>query len=92
MSEYQNQSFEAQTLTIDGHVYRNCTFNRCMLTYAGGELPVMVDNSINNCQWNFDGHAARTIQFMAGLYQGGMREVIEQTFDNIRNAGQAPSG
>ena len=86
MSRYQSESFEAQTLTIDGNEYHNCTFTRCMLTYTGGELPVMVDNTINSCQWNFDGHAARTIQFMAGLYQGGMRDVIEQTFENIRSA------
>jgi len=34
--------------------------------------------------WRFDGAAARTVEFLAGLYEGGMKDIVEPTLERIR--------
>jgi len=84
MGKHIDQLFLEQSIVIDGDEYIGCTFSRCKLVYAGGTLPMLVNNSYKDCQWAFDGPAARTIQFMGLLYTGGGKSVIEATIENVR--------
>jgi hypothetical protein len=86
-STHENEVFEDQIIQLDGNKYIRCKFQRCTLQFGG-----LADVSLENCEfhrssWSFTEAAARTIQFMTGLYHGageGGRELIEKTFENIR--------
>jgi len=84
MEKHINQLISDQSIVVDEDEYIGCTFTRCQLIYKGGGLPMLVNNSFKECQWNFDGPAARTVQFMAALYIAGGRAVIEATIENVR--------
>jgi hypothetical protein len=49
-------------------------------------------STLNDCQWTFDGPAARTLQFMQALYQsgGGGRDLMAETFRRFA-AGATPN-
>lgn len=86
MAKNRGNTYVESRLTVDGHEYISCRFENCTLVYAGGPLPTMGECVFVNCDWTFEGPAALTVQFMSALYGGGMRELIEHTFDNIRGA------
>ena len=71
---------------IDGKEFLESRFENCEFVYSGGALPTLGDCVFVNCRWSFVGPAGRTIQLMSKMYAGGMRELIEHTFDNIRGA------
>lgn len=87
MAQFKNRTFEDQRMVLDGHEYDGCTFQRCELVYAGGKLPSLTNNNFDQCRWTFDGAAARTLAFLSGMYRGGGKELIEQTFETVRRGG-----
>jgi len=89
VAEFADQTFGEEDVILDGNTYKACTFNKSALVYNGGSFPVLEKNRFDQCQWRFDGAAARTIQFMRGLYHGGGKELIEQTFKEIMAEGKA---
>ena len=84
MTKHVNEKFTKEPIAFDGNDYDGCQFDECEIVYSGGTLPKLTNNSFKNCGWAFDDAAARTIQFMTGLYAGGARELIEGTLENIR--------
>jgi hypothetical protein len=84
MAKYEKRPFTDQSLVIDGSEYIGCRFERCEIIFAGGSLPTLVGNDFKECTYKFDGPAARTVQFMTGLYSGGAQQLIEATFEMIR--------
>lgn len=86
MTIYEDTTFESQRVDLDGNEYERCTFRSCELVYSGGVPPVLVDNTMSGCQWQFDGAAGRTIAFMQALYHGGgegARRLVEETIENM---------
>jgi hypothetical protein len=84
MAKHHKTTFTDESLVVDGNEYTGCRFVRCEIIFAGGSLPTMDSNFFDECRWKFDGPAARAIQFMAALYKGGAKTVIDATIDNIR--------
>ena len=84
MVKYEKKEFSDVSIVIDGNEYIECRFSRCEIIFAGGSLPRLIKNSFDSCRFAFDGPAARAIQFMAALYQGGAQNLIEATFENVR--------
>ena len=82
---YENRTYEDQTMQLDENEYVNCTFRRCRLQYGGAALK-LEGNNFSQCTWEFTDAAGRTVNFMMALYHQGGRELIEQTFENIRKA------
>ena len=82
--EHENESYKNESIQLDGKSFKKCTFFRCRLQYAGQAAVKLANNSIEESSWEFIDAAQRTIGFMADLYRGGMKEVIEDTFENIR--------
>ncbi len=82
--KYSNQPFTNEPINLDDNTYIGCTFSHCEIIYSGGAIPTLTNNSFSDCSWTFDGAAARTLAFMAALYTGGGKAVIEHTLDNIR--------
>jgi hypothetical protein len=70
-----SMQFTAQTLAdteavMDGNVYLGCTFERCKMIYRGGGIPHIADCRFEECTWQFEEAAERTILFMKLLYHG----------------------
>ncbi len=86
---YENSTFEGQTMQLDGNEYISCTFRRCHLQYGGAALK-LEGNNFSQCTWAFTDAASRTVNFMMALYHQGSRELIEQTFENIRKGQLTP--
>jgi hypothetical protein len=84
MAEFQDETFTDQRVELDGNAYTNCTFVNCQMVFAATAPVTLQGVSFQNCTWTFDGAAGLTISFMTALYRGGMAELMEQTFANMR--------
>jgi hypothetical protein len=86
VNQVEGESFADETVVLDYTSYRNCTFENCAIVFHGHGSIGLVDCEFDNCDWVFNDAAANTLQFMATMYQhgGGADQIIEQTFDNIR--------
>ena len=80
----EKMTFEGKTIVLDGGSFYACYFKSCTLNF-NGVLPVaMHECSFDDCKWQFSGPAQNTIVFMQALYAGGAKDLIENTFQNIR--------
>ncbi len=84
MIKIRNQRITQQRVVLDGTQYEGCTFDKCQIVYRGGDIPSLVGNTFHECQWALEGAADRTVGFMRSLFHGGLPELIERTFDDIR--------
>lgn len=87
MSVHINSVFRGGQIPIDGEHFEHCTFENCVLVYAGGQLPTMSSCTFVDCNWHFDGPSARTCAFLASLYQrlgDEGRALVEEVFESIR--------
>ena len=86
MNIFKDSSFKGGRIQLDGTHYEGCNFEDCAIVYAGGQLPILINNGFSNCRWQFEGSAERTIAFMSQLYSGGATVLVEQMFEQIRRA------
>jgi len=87
MATFEDSEYENIEERLDGNRYINCIFKRCLLIYGGMEVVTLEGCEFHKCKWSFVDAAARTINFMAGLYHGageGGKDLVEKTFANIR--------
>ncbi len=84
MAQHQGATFANETVALDGNDYLNCTFNNCEIVFSGTASVNLNGVNFNDCRWTFEGPAGMTVNFMTALYQAGMTELIDQTFENIR--------
>jgi len=83
---HKDVKFNNERIQIDGQSFDHCDFQKCELVFNGGPPPNMTHCSFSNdCTWGFDGNAQNTLQFLTALYHGGMKSLVENTFNNIRN-------
>ncbi len=91
---HEDQKFDGSREIIDGNEYVNCEFQKCNLIFQGGDLPTINGCKMVDCTWSFDQAAMRTVQFMQAIYGGmgdGGKQLIEATFNTIREPSAAPS-
>ena len=84
MAQHQGAAFTNETVVLDGNDYLNCTFTNCEIIFGGKAGVSLHGISFNDCRWTFTGPAGTTINFMTALYQAGVRDMLDQTFENIR--------
>ena len=84
MALHEGETFANETVVLDGNDYRNCTFTNCEIVFNGTASVSLHGINLDNCQWTFDGPAGLTINFMTALYQAGVTDLIDMTFENIR--------
>jgi hypothetical protein len=82
MKTHDKEVFTNMRVVLDGARFENCMFESCELVYGGGPLSFN-KNLVNNCSFAFADSAARTINFMKGMYQDAP-ELIEATIREIR--------
>jgi hypothetical protein len=85
-----NYKFANEEVVLDFHQYDSCEFTDCRFVVLGHGAFALNQCEVKNCEFSFGGPAASTIQTMATIYhslgdQG--KNLIEGTFDQIRNAG-----
>jgi hypothetical protein len=85
-----NHQFAEEEVILDFHEYQSCEFKNCKFVVLGYGPFVLDQCEVVNCEFHFAGPAASTIQTMATIYhhigeQG--KNLIEATFESIRNAG-----
>jgi len=82
-----DKTYENATILLDGEEYNRCTFRNCELQFGASSKVTLVNCSFEDIKWVFIDAAARTLDFMTGLYheagEGG-KNLIEKTFENIR--------
>lgn len=94
--EHTGKSMTDATEVIDGNQYNDCRFTNCKLIFRGGELPRISGCHFENCQWQFEEAAERTLVLMRQLYHGmgpGGAQLIEATINQLRQPlAQNPGG
>jgi hypothetical protein len=80
---HEKQIFKNKRVVLDDGNFENCLFEGCELVYGGGLLGFN-KNHVTACSFSFDDAAARTINFMKGLYKDAPA-VVEATIREIRN-------
>ena len=83
-------NFESEEVILDFHEYDSCEFKNCKFVVLGYGPFILSECEVVNCEFHFAGPAASTIQTMTTIYhnigdQG--KQLIEATFESIRNAG-----
>lgn len=87
--------FQGIAIQLDaGMGYTNCKFVRCNLIFAGSPAGFrLVNNSYENCNWQFVGPAGNVISFLTLMYASGQKDIVERLFETIRkNAAQFEKG
>lgn len=82
--EIKESTFEGGTQKIDGMKFINCVFNNCTLEYSGGKPPSFIGCRLKGSNFAFIENADNTLAFLAAMYHGGFRPVVDATFDAIR--------
>ena len=81
------QDYNGVTEVIDGNQYTECKFENCQMIYRGGDIPSIKSCHFNNCTWQFEEAAERTLVFMRLIYHGmgdNGPQMIESAFKTIR--------
>jgi hypothetical protein len=87
LSVIKECTFRNSGQQLDGFHFDQCTFVDCVLTYSGGQPPVLTGNQFIRCEWRLSGAAHNTIQFLIGLQQGGVSQIVDDLFSAIKSAG-----
>lgn len=64
MVQHAARAFTAENVHVDGATFIDCEFDRAILVYAGGELPVISGCHFHDCTWKFEAHAQRTLAYL----------------------------
>lgn len=83
----REQLYRDERIELHGRSFHNCTFEDCELIFDGDRPPTLKDNQFKNSIFVFTGAATRTLYLLSNIYHagGGGKEVVEQTFANIRD-------
>lgn len=91
MPEFSSQTFENDNIVVDGNHYNDCKFDNCSLVFRGGQIPQITGCGFDNCRWQFEDSAQRTMTFLKALYHGageGGKELVESTFSELKTPPQ----
>lgn len=80
-----DQTFSDAVVYLDGGSFYRCKFERCTIIITGYLGCTLVDPMFVDCTWTVKGPAENTFALMSGLYRAGAKELIEATFNQIRN-------
>jgi hypothetical protein len=69
MTVIEDQTFESETIIMDGKCFKNCTLSGCTLVFCGGDyywIECRIGEPIP-CILKFQGPAGRTITYLKSL-------------------------
>ena len=85
MQVHKKETFEKQTVILDGHDFQECELKKCNLVFKGRE-PVKLEHChITGCTWQFEDAAQRTAALLKQLYMSGQigKEIVDAIFRTV---------
>ncbi len=79
--------YSHETLALDGESYSDCEFKDCRLVYGGGEPPIFERCRFADCEWKFEGPAARTLAHMKVVWGAGGKTTVQALIKDITAVG-----
>ncbi|MDQ3692097.1 MAG: hypothetical protein M3464_00515 [Chloroflexota bacterium] len=81
------QTFDNQTIEVDGQAYEKCQFIECRIIFRGIEGVSFDECTFTRCDWRFSGPARNTLSYLSAIYRGlddPGQEMVEGIFDGVR--------
>jgi hypothetical protein len=79
--------FNHETVPLDGEAFADCEFRGCRMVYAGGEPPSFSGCRFDDCEWKFEGAAARTLAHLKLVWGAGGKAQVQAMIKAITGAG-----
>ena len=81
----EKQRFTDKRIFLDGASFYGCRFERCTFIFSGVNPCALEGCAFGpGCQWEMEGPAKNTLEFLTALYRGGAKEMIDATIDAVR--------
>jgi hypothetical protein len=77
------ESYNHQTVELDGETFSDCAFAACRLVYSGGELPQFEDCRFDNCDWKFEAAASETLSYLKLMWSLGAKASVQGMIKEI---------
>ena len=77
------ESYNHQTVELDGETFSNCAFASCRLVYSGGDAPHFEDCRFDDCEWKFEGGAAETLSYLKLMWNVGAKASVQAMIKEI---------
>jgi len=77
------ESYNHQTVLLDGETFSNCDFAACRLVYSGGEPPQFESCRFDNCDWKFEDAAAQTLSYLKVMWSVGAKPTVQALIKEI---------
>jgi hypothetical protein len=84
----QSNSYNHQTVALDGRAFTGCEFTACRLVYSGGEPPRFVDCRFDACEWKFEGAAADTLSHLKAMWSLGAKAAVQAIIKDVTVVGR----
>ena len=78
--------YNRETIQLDGEEFSDCEFRHARLVYSGGELPDFSRCRFDDCEWKFEGAAARTLAHLKLLWAVGAKTSVQAQIKEITGA------
>jgi hypothetical protein len=86
MAHWEGNTFIGERVVLDNQAYVKCTFTRCRIAFGATGPVSLIENTFNECTWEFTGPAAQMLTFLSNFYiSGGGQEFVEALFNEIRS-------
>jgi len=79
----EGQTFVRKRIYLDGCSFVRCRFEKCTIVYSGVLGMEIKEPEFIDCNWELQGAARETLNFLGAIYKGGARELVENTFRTI---------
>ena len=82
------ETFNHQTVALDGETFTDCAFAGCRLVYAGGEPPQLEGCRFDDCDWRFEDAAANTLSYLKLMWGVGAKASVQAMIKEITVVGR----
>ncbi len=86
MALFKDEKIAYRTVVLDGNEFVACEFQNSRMVYKGGELPKLQQCHFQQCTWELEEAAMRTVNFLRAIFHSGPggQELVEETLKFIR--------
>jgi hypothetical protein len=82
--KHKDEVFKDRVVALDGNQFYRCSFEGCVVTYAGGAHPFIEGCRFDDTSLKLIDEAWHVMQFLKNLHAGGLHGYVESMFNLIR--------
>lgn len=82
------ESYNHQTVALDGETFSDCQFAECRLVYSGGAPPRFDGCRFDDCEWKFEDAAAHTLAYLKVMWSAGAKAAVQSSIKDITGSGR----